>query len=162
DVTVPGPYEDAENGDFANWTMAGPNDGGIAGEMDLDACPKHVRDAMEQVPPRDRPRLVERCAIPAAEEGVGAHVIATYELFEIALAEAFLFHHEFNCRDRIRSADRIVLGFIRLNQGRQNLHLILLGTAWLRVPQLLDRSQCSAVLGFGSDRTDFHRQLSHS
>ena len=56
----------------------------------------------------------------------------------------------------------MVLGFIRLNQGRQNLHLILLGTAWLRIPQLLDLSQCSAVLGFGSDRTDFHCQLSHS
>src|SRR5260221_14085876 len=35
DVTVLGAYEVAENGDFANWKMAGQKGGGIGGAMDL-------------------------------------------------------------------------------------------------------------------------------
>jgi 3-oxoacid CoA-transferase B subunit len=38
DVTVLGAYEVAENGDFANWKMAGQQGGGIGGAMDLAAC----------------------------------------------------------------------------------------------------------------------------
>jgi 3-oxoacid CoA-transferase B subunit len=49
DVTVLGAYEVAENGDFANWKMAGQKGGGIGGAMDLAACAKHVFVAMEQV-----------------------------------------------------------------------------------------------------------------
>ncbi len=47
DVTVLGAYEVAENGDFANWKMAGQQGGGIGGAMDLAACAKHVFVAME-------------------------------------------------------------------------------------------------------------------
>src|SRR5438067_5536502 len=65
DVTVLGAYEVAENGDFANWKMAGQKGGGIGGAMDLAACAKHVFVAMEHVTRNGRPRLVERCAIPA-------------------------------------------------------------------------------------------------
>jgi 3-oxoacid CoA-transferase B subunit len=67
DVTVLGAYEVAENGDFANWKMAGQPGGGIGGAMDLAACAKHVFVAMEhQGRGRDgKPRLVERAEAPA-------------------------------------------------------------------------------------------------
>src|SRR5260370_7252270 len=83
DVTVLGAYEVAENGDFANWKMAGQKGGGIGGAMDLAACAKHVFVAMEQVTRSGRPRLVERCAIPATARGVVDLVITNYGLFEI-------------------------------------------------------------------------------
>ena len=73
----------AENGDFANWKMAGQKGGGIGGAMDLAACAKHVFVAMEQVTRNGRPRLVERCAIPATARGVVDLVITNYGLFEI-------------------------------------------------------------------------------
>ena len=50
DVTVLGAYEVAENGDLANWKMAGQQGGGIGGAMDLAACAKHVFVAMEDDP----------------------------------------------------------------------------------------------------------------
>jgi len=40
DATVLGAYEVAENGDFANWKLAGQQGGGIGGAMDLAACAK--------------------------------------------------------------------------------------------------------------------------
>ena len=78
-----GAYEVAENGDFANWKMAGQKGGGIGGAMDLAACAKHVFVAMEQVTRSGRPRLVERCAIPVTARGVVDLVITNYGLFEI-------------------------------------------------------------------------------
>jgi 3-oxoacid CoA-transferase B subunit len=83
DVTVLGAYEVAENGDFANWKMAGQKGGGIGGAMDLAACAKHVFVAMEQTTRRGAPRLVERCAIPVTAKGVVNLVITNYGLFEI-------------------------------------------------------------------------------
>jgi 3-oxoacid CoA-transferase B subunit len=83
DVTVLGAYEVAENGDFANWKMAGQQGGGIGGAMDLAACAKHVFVAMEQVTRGGAPRLVERCAIPATARGVVDLVITNYGLFGI-------------------------------------------------------------------------------
>ena len=83
DVTVLGAYEVAENGDFANWKMAGQKGGGIGGAMDLAACAKHVFVAMEQVTRNGRPRLVERCAIPITAKGVVDLVITNYGLFAI-------------------------------------------------------------------------------
>ena len=65
DATVLGAYEVAENGDFANWKLAGQQGGGIGGAMDLAACAKHVFVAMEHQTRDGKPRLVERCAIPA-------------------------------------------------------------------------------------------------
>ena len=73
----------AENGDFANWKMAGQKGGGIGGAMDLAACAKHVFVAMEQTTRRGGPRLVERCAIPVTAKGVVDLVITNYGLFEI-------------------------------------------------------------------------------
>src|SRR4030081_510781 len=83
DVTVLGAYEVAENGDFANWKMAGQKGGGIGGAMDLAACAKHVFVAMEQVTRSGRPRLVERCAIPATARGVVNLVATNFGLFEV-------------------------------------------------------------------------------
>jgi len=83
DVTVLGAYEVAENGDFANWKMAGQKGGGIGGAMDLAACARQVFVAMEQTTRRGAPRLVERCAIPVTARGVVDLVITNYGLFEI-------------------------------------------------------------------------------
>jgi 3-oxoacid CoA-transferase B subunit len=83
DVTVLGAYEVAENGDFANWKMAGQKGGGIGGAMDLAACAKHVFIAMEHVTRDGRPRLVERCAIPVTARGVVNLVITNLGLFEV-------------------------------------------------------------------------------
>jgi 3-oxoacid CoA-transferase B subunit len=83
DVTVLGAYEVAENGDFANWKMAGQKGGGIGGAMDLAACAQHVFVAMEQTTRRGAPRLVERCAIPVTAKGVVDLVITNYGLFAI-------------------------------------------------------------------------------
>ncbi|HTZ37727.1 MAG TPA: 3-oxoacid CoA-transferase subunit B [Stellaceae bacterium] len=83
DVTVLGAYEVAENGDFANWKMAGQKGGGIGGAMDLAACARRVFVAMEHVTRGGRPRLVERCAIPVTARGVVKLVVTNYGLFEI-------------------------------------------------------------------------------
>jgi 3-oxoacid CoA-transferase B subunit len=83
DVTVLGAYEVAENGDFANWKMAGQQGGGIGGAMDLAACAKHVFIAMEHQTRGGKPRLVERCAIPATARGVVNLVATNFGLFEI-------------------------------------------------------------------------------
>jgi 3-oxoacid CoA-transferase B subunit len=83
DVTVLGAYEVAENGDFANWKMAGQQGGGIGGAMDLAACAKHVFVAMEHQTRNGAPRLVERCAIPVTARGVVNLVVTNLGLFEI-------------------------------------------------------------------------------
>ncbi len=83
DVTVLGAYEVAENGDFANWKMAGQKGGGIGGAMDLASCAKHVFIAMEHQTRSGRPRLVERCAIPVTARGVVDLVVTDLGLFAI-------------------------------------------------------------------------------
>jgi 3-oxoacid CoA-transferase B subunit len=83
DVTVLGAYEVAQNGDFANWKMAGQKGGGIGGAMDLAACARHVFIAMEHVTRSGRPRLVERCAIPVTARGVVDRIITNYGLFTV-------------------------------------------------------------------------------
>ena len=83
DVTVLGAYEVAENGDFANWKMAGQQGGGIGGAMDLAACAKHVFIAMEHQTRDGRPRLVERCALPATARGVVDLVATNFGLFAV-------------------------------------------------------------------------------
>jgi len=80
---VLGAYEVAENGDFANWKMAGQKGGGIGGAMDLAACARHVFLAMEHVTRRGQPRLVERCSIPVTARGVVNLVITNYGLFAV-------------------------------------------------------------------------------
>ncbi|MBI3512964.1 MAG: 3-oxoacid CoA-transferase subunit B [Proteobacteria bacterium] len=83
DVTVLGAYEVAENGDFANWKMAGQKGGGIGGAMDLAVGAKNVFLAMEQLTRDGKPRLVERCAIPVTARGVVKLVITNLGLFQI-------------------------------------------------------------------------------
>jgi 3-oxoacid CoA-transferase B subunit len=83
DVTVLGAYEVAENGDFANWKMAGQKGGGIGGAMDLAACAQHVFVAMEQQTRDGRPRLVERCSIPVTARGVVDLVVTNFGLFAV-------------------------------------------------------------------------------
>jgi len=83
DVTVLGAYEVADNGDFANWKMAGQKGGGIGGAMDLAVGAKHVYLAMEHTTRDGKPRLVERCAIPVTARGVVSLVVTNLGLFEV-------------------------------------------------------------------------------
>lgn len=83
DVTVLGAYEVAENGDFANWKMAGVKGGGIGGAMDLAVGAKRVYIAMEHVTRDGRPRLLKRCALPVTAVGVVKLVATTLGLFEV-------------------------------------------------------------------------------
>jgi 3-oxoacid CoA-transferase B subunit len=83
DVTVLGAYEVAENGDFANWKMAGQEGGGIGGAMDLAACAKRVFVAMEHQTRDGRPRLVERCTLPVTARGVVKLVVTNFGLFAV-------------------------------------------------------------------------------
>lgn len=82
DVTVLGAYEVAENGDFANWKLAGAKGGGIGGAMDLAACAKRVFVIMEHLTRDGRPRLVRRCALPVTAPGVVKLVATNCGLFE--------------------------------------------------------------------------------
>jgi 3-oxoacid CoA-transferase B subunit len=91
DVTVMGAYEVAENGDFANWKLAGAKGGGIGGAMDLAACAKRVFVIMEHLTRDDRPRLVRRCALPVTARGMVKLVATNYGLFEPA-GEGFSVH----------------------------------------------------------------------
>jgi len=84
DVTVLGAYEVAENGDFANWKLAGAKGGGIGGAMDLAACAKRVFVIMEHLTRDGRPRLVQRCALPVTAPGVVKLVATNWGLFEPA------------------------------------------------------------------------------
>jgi 3-oxoacid CoA-transferase B subunit len=54
--------------------------------MDLAACAKHVFVAMEHQTRDGRPRLVERCAIPATARGVVDLVVTNFGLFEVTKA----------------------------------------------------------------------------
>jgi 3-oxoacid CoA-transferase B subunit len=83
DVTVLGAYEVADNGDFANWKMAGQKGGGIGGAMDLAVGAKHVFLAMEHVTRDGKPRLVERCNIPVTARGVVDLVVTNLGLFAV-------------------------------------------------------------------------------
>jgi 3-oxoacid CoA-transferase B subunit len=51
--------------------------------MDLASCAKHVFVAMEHQTRDGKPRLVERCAIPATALGVVNLVATNFGLFEI-------------------------------------------------------------------------------
>lgn len=84
DVTVLGAYEVAENGDFANWRLAGTKGGGIGGAMDLAACAKRVFVIMEHLTRDGRPRLLRRCVLPVTARGVVTLVATNYGLFEPA------------------------------------------------------------------------------
>jgi 3-oxoacid CoA-transferase B subunit len=83
-VTVLGAYEVAENGDFANWKLAGTKGGGIGGAMDLAACAKQVFVIMEHLTRDGRPRLVRRCVLPVTARGVVTLIATNYGLFEPA------------------------------------------------------------------------------
>jgi 3-oxoacid CoA-transferase B subunit len=83
DVTVMGAYQVAENGDFANWKLAGAKGGGIGGAMDLAACAKRVFIVMEHTMRDGAPRLLERCTLPITAPGVVKMLATNYGLFAI-------------------------------------------------------------------------------
>jgi 3-oxoacid CoA-transferase B subunit len=83
DVTILGAYEVAENGDFANWKMAGRKGGGIGGAMDLAAGAKRVWIAMEHTTRDGKPRLLKRCSLPVTAVDVVGMVVTDLGLFEV-------------------------------------------------------------------------------
>lgn len=83
DVTVLGAYEVAENGDFANWKLAGARGGSIGGAMDLAVGAKNVFLILEHTTRDGRPRLVERCSLPVTAVGVVSLVATDLGLFEV-------------------------------------------------------------------------------
>ncbi|MBI4232930.1 MAG: 3-oxoacid CoA-transferase subunit B [Chloroflexi bacterium] len=83
DVSVLGAYEVAENGDFANWKVAGKRGGGIGGAMDLAACAKRVYIIMEHVTRDGKPRLLKRCTLPITAPGVVKMVFTDLGVMEV-------------------------------------------------------------------------------
>jgi len=83
-VTVMGAYQVAENGDFANWKLAGAKGGGIGGAMDLAACAQRVFIVMEHTTRDGSPRIVRRCSLPLTAPGVVKMVATNYGIFSIA------------------------------------------------------------------------------
>jgi len=82
DVSVLGSYQVAENGDFANWKVAGKRGGGIGGAMDLAACAKRVFIIMEHTTREGEPRLLKRCTLPITAPGVAKMVFTDLGVFE--------------------------------------------------------------------------------
>ena len=78
-----GAYEVAENGDFANWKMAGRKGGSIGGAMDLAVGAKRVWIAMEHMTRDGKPRLLKRCSLPVTAVGVVGMVATDLGLFEV-------------------------------------------------------------------------------
>lgn len=89
DVTVMGAYEVAENGDFANWKIAGRRGGGIGGAMDLAVGARRVFIVMEHTTRDGRPRLVDRCTLPVTAVRAVTRVVTNLGLIEVT-PEGFL------------------------------------------------------------------------
>ncbi len=89
DVTVLGAYEAAENGDFANWRVAGARGGSIGGAMDLAVGAKNVFLILEHTTRDGRPRLVEQCSLPVTAVGVVSLIATDLGLFEVT-AQGFV------------------------------------------------------------------------
>ena len=84
DATVMGAYQVAQNGDFANWKVAGAKGGGIGGAMDLAFCARRVFILLEHTTRSGEARLLERCTLPVTAPGVVTLVATNYGLFEPA------------------------------------------------------------------------------
>lgn len=82
-VTVLGAYEVAENGDFANWKMAGRKGGSIGGAMDLAVGAQRVWIAMVHTTRDGEPKLLTRCSLPVTAVGVVGMVVTDLGLFEV-------------------------------------------------------------------------------
>lgn len=82
DATVMGAYEVAENGDFANWKMAGRKGRGIGGAMDLAAGARNVYIVMEHTTKDAKPRLRRRCTLPLTAAGAVKLLATNLGVFE--------------------------------------------------------------------------------
>jgi 3-oxoacid CoA-transferase B subunit len=83
DAVVMGAYEVAQNGDLANWKIAGRRGGAIGGAMDLAVGAKRVLIVMEHVTRDGRPRLRRRCAMPLTAIGCVDMVVTNLGLFDV-------------------------------------------------------------------------------
>ena len=86
DAVVMGAYEVAENGDLANWKIAGRRGGGIGGAMDLVLGAKRVFIVMEHTTRDGQPRLRKRCLLPLTAAGVVDLVVTNLGVFDITKA----------------------------------------------------------------------------
>jgi 3-oxoacid CoA-transferase B subunit len=83
DAVVMGAYEVAENGDLANWKIAGRRGGGIGGAMDLAVGAKRVFIVMEHTTRDGQPRLRKRCRLPLTAAGVVDLVVTNLGVFDV-------------------------------------------------------------------------------
>lgn len=83
DVTVMGSYQVAENGDFANWKVAGRKGGGIGGAMDLAVGARRVFIIMEHTTRNGEPRLLKKLTLPATARAVVKLVMTDLGLFDV-------------------------------------------------------------------------------
>ena len=79
-MTVLGAYEVAENGDFANWKMAGQKGGGIGGAMDLISGRSDLIIVMEHVDSKGRPKLRLECTYPLTGKECVSYVVTDLAL----------------------------------------------------------------------------------
>lgn len=61
---VLGAIEVAENGDFANWRVAGEAVPGVGGAMDLAVGARNIFVAMSHVTNKGKPKIVKSCSAP--------------------------------------------------------------------------------------------------
>ena len=83
DAVVMGAYEVAENGDLANWKIAGRRGGGIGGAMDLAVGAQRVFIVMEHTTRDGQPRLRKRCLLPLTAAGAVDLVVTNLGVFDV-------------------------------------------------------------------------------
>jgi 3-oxoacid CoA-transferase B subunit len=84
DVGVLGAYQVSEQGDLANWKMAGPNRvGGIGGAMDVATGAKRVIVAMRHVSAKGESKVVRRCSYPLTARSCVSRVITNLAVLDV-------------------------------------------------------------------------------